>query len=126
MLINVGNDVKLKDGTIGRVASISHFRPPECKYALDINGRDDLTFVGDDAIEDVVYQVSTRIDGAKVLKNLTINNCEELNLYWYLANDFIEAVRPECNMFEWVKAIEPIKEYLLRKVDEKNENNKSF
>ena len=44
-------------------------------------------------------------------KNL--DNCKELQLYWYLKKELVEKIKPQCNTFEYEEAVEPIGEYLL-------------
>ena len=44
-------------------------------------------------------------------KNL--NNCKELQLYWYLKKELVKKIKPQCNTFEYEEAIEPIGEFLL-------------
>lgn len=44
--------VKIKNTElIGKVANINDFRPPETKYAIDVEGASDFIFAGDDDLE---------------------------------------------------------------------------
>ena len=57
MDLNVGEFVRTKNGYIGKIENINDFRPPESKYAIDIQ-MGDLVFIGEDLIaknnEDII------------------------------------------------------------------------
>ena len=57
MDLNVGEFVRTKNGYIGKIENINDFRPPENKYAIDIQ-MGDLVFIGEDLIaknsEDII------------------------------------------------------------------------
>lgn len=45
---------RLTDETFeGVIVNINDFRPPEAKYALDIDGFNDLVFLGEDDLEEM-------------------------------------------------------------------------
>lgn len=42
----------------GKIININEYRPPEVKYALDIDGFDDIVFVGDEQIIKIINKES--------------------------------------------------------------------
>lgn len=53
--IQVGDTIRLKNGIIAKVVNINEFREPSMKYAIDIEGFDDIVFIGDLNIDTVLY-----------------------------------------------------------------------
>lgn len=75
MDLNVGEFVRTKNGYIGKIENINDFRPPESKYAIDIQ-MGDLVFIGEDLIaknsEDIIdlIEVGDYVNGKRVLEKI--------------------------------------------------------
>ena len=51
--IEVGEYIRTKEGIIGKLENINEFRPPENKYAVEIN--EELYFIGDKQLEGIKH-----------------------------------------------------------------------
>lgn len=71
--IEVGEYIRTKEGIIGKLENINEFRPPENKYAVEIN--EELYFIGDKQLEGTKHskniidliEVGDYVNGEKVI-----------------------------------------------------------
>lgn len=78
MDLNVGEYIRTKNGYIGKIENINDFRPPESKYAIDIQ-MGDLVFIGEDLIaknsEDIIdlIEVGDYVNEERVIQVIQQN-----------------------------------------------------
>ena len=85
--IEVGEYIRTKEGIIGKLENINEFRPPENKYAVEIN--EELYFIGDKQLEGTKHskniidliEVGDYVNGAEtVSEKYRYNNINFINV----------------------------------------------
>lgn len=123
MDLNIGEFVRTKNGYIGKIENINDFRPPENKYAIDIQMGDlvgDLVFIGENFIaknsEDIIdlIEVGDYVNGCIVTNIIDIKYIQD-NTYipdkTYIPEESQKSIRCICVNEDINSVILPIKFY---------------
>lgn len=104
MDLNVGEFVRTKNGYIGKIENINDFRPPESKYAIDIQ-MGDLVFIGEDLIaknsEDIIdlIEVEDIVEVTILGEDTEFGATDPIGVIWHIRDEsMLRNIKQGCKL----------------------------